>query len=78
MYVQTAALEIAYAGIPYAHGTIAGDRVTAWLCESDSPESLDINTIEDFERAERMAAAHPEYLPPVQYVPILAAAGGWQ
>ena len=63
VFVQTAALEIAWTFV--LPESISGDVVLPWLCEVDAPESLDINTEADWARAEQLAAAHPEWLPPV-------------
>jgi CMP-N,N'-diacetyllegionaminic acid synthase len=79
VWVQTAALEIGKRtavfppgerwqgeepGTLYS-GNIAGEIVFPWKCERDAPESIDINTESDWQRAEQMAAAHPEWLPQV-------------
>jgi CMP-N,N'-diacetyllegionaminic acid synthase len=63
LWVQTAALEIAWARV--LPDSISGDVVLPWLCERDAPECLDINQPEDFAAAERLAAEHPEWLPEV-------------
>jgi CMP-N,N'-diacetyllegionaminic acid synthase len=65
VYVQTAALEIGWA-CNVQNGTIAGDRVLGWPCESDAPESIDVNTEADWSRCVELAAEHPEYLPTVE------------
>lgn len=64
VYVQTAALEIAWtAELPRS---IAGDIVLPWLCDGDAPEAIDLNSEQDWERIVALAAAHPEWLPPVR------------
>lgn len=76
VYVQTAALEIAWtATLPRS---IAGDVVLPWVCAVDAPCAIDINEEADFDLAADLAAQHPEWLPPVQPAPVLAQAGGWQ
>lgn len=63
LYVQTAALEIAWTRV--LPDSISGDVVLPWLCEAGAPECLDINYPENFTEAERLAAEHPEWLPEV-------------
>lgn len=73
MLVQTAALEIAWTGntvwrrrTAYQHmPSISGDRVAPYL-RSEAGEQIDINTEADFERAERLAVEHPDWLPVVE------------
>ncbi len=64
VYVQTAALEIAWTRV--LPESISGSVVLPWVCAKDDPSSLDINMPEDWDRAEQMAAAHPEWLPEVR------------
>lgn len=66
LYVQTAALEIAWCKTVREQGTIAGALVLPWITEIGAPEALDINTLADWERAQSLAAEHPEYLPEVR------------
>ena len=64
VYTQTAALEIAWTRV--LPGSISGAMVHPYYTEADAPEAWDINTEEDWQRAEQMAAEHPEWLPPVR------------
>ena len=66
VYAQTAALEIAWTRV--LPGSISGVMVRPYYTEADAPEALDINTEADWQRAVALAAAHPEYLPPVRRV----------
>jgi len=66
VWVQTAALEIAWVDTVLNLGTIAGRKVLRWHTDLDAPEAIDINTQVDWERAYRIADSHPEYLPFVQ------------
>lgn len=63
VYTQTAALEIAWTRV--LPGSISGCRILQYLTALDAPEALDINTPADWERAVKLAAEHPEYLPEV-------------
>lgn len=64
VYVQTAALEIAWtAELPRS---IAGDIVLPWLCDAGDAESYDVNSETDWAEVVALAAAHPEWLPPVK------------
>lgn len=65
VYTQTAALEIAWTRTVEEQGLISGETVTAYLCAADAPEAIDVNTMDDWVRAQALATAHPEYLPPV-------------
>ena len=47
-------------------GSISGQMVLPYFTEADAPEAIDINTPAEFELAERLAAAHPEWLPKVR------------
>jgi N-acylneuraminate cytidylyltransferase len=64
VFVQTAALEIAWTRV--LPDSISGSVVLPWVCAKDDPMALDINTPEDWARAEQMAAEHPEWLPEVR------------
>ena len=64
VYTQTAALEIAWTRV--LPGSISGQMVLPYFTEADAPEAIDINEPRDFELAERLAAAHPEWLPEVR------------
>ena len=58
VYVQNASLEIAWVKTVLKQGTIAGTNVLPFMTEG--MEGFDINDLEDWERAERLAAArHP-------------------
>lgn len=72
VWLQTAALEISRMRLPFQ--SISGDLILPWLCAGDAPESIDINTPEDFERAQRLAAEHPAWLPPLGMASRLSAA----
>lgn len=60
-YVQTAALEIAWADV--ARSTISGAAIGCWMTDVDAPEACDVNDASDWARVEALAAEHPEYLP---------------
>ncbi len=64
VYVQTAALEIAWARV--LPDSISGSVVLPWISAKDDPMALDLNYPDDWTRAEQMAAAHPEWLPEVR------------
>ncbi len=64
VYAQTAALEIAWTRVLPV--SISGSVVLSWVCAKDAPMALDINTPEDWARAEQMASEHPEWLPEVR------------
>lgn len=64
VYVQTAALEIAW--VRPSLTSIAGDVVLPWVCHSEDPESIDINSEDDWERVVRIAAEFPQWLPDVK------------
>lgn len=64
VYAQTAGLEIGWTARTIGKGSIAGERVLPFILTG--PEALDINTPEDWERAEQIAAAHPELLPRIE------------
>ncbi len=64
VYIQTAALEIAWTRV--LPESISGSVVLQWVCARDDPMALDLNTPEDWARAEQMAVEHPEWLPEVQ------------
>ena len=66
LYVQTAALEIAWVGNLVRNRTISGAEVLPWLSEPDAPNAIDINDERDWEHAVRVAAEHPEWLPMVK------------
>ena len=66
LYVQTAALEIAWVGNLVRNRTISGTEVLPWLSEPDAPNAIDINDERDWEHAVRVAAEHPEWLPTVR------------
>lgn len=63
IYRQTAGLEMAWSRVLSGTPTIAGSRVSPFF--TMVPESVDINTEEDFARAEQLAREHPELLPPL-------------
>ncbi len=66
LYVQSAALEIAQASVlPFS---ISGSVVMPYLTEADAPQAIDVNDAMDWDRAERTAAEHPDWLPPVEDV----------
>jgi N-acylneuraminate cytidylyltransferase len=60
VYVQNAALDLAWSANVFEHGTIAGRKVAPLFTEG--LEGVNIDTEEDWERAVRLAAAHPEAL----------------
>ena len=66
VYVQDSSLEIARTRI-VARGEIAGDRVVPFFPEG--AEGFSIDYPDDWDTAERMAAADPALLPPVE-VPV--------
>ncbi len=61
VYVQTAALEIARTSV--LPMTISGSIVLPWIAEQGAPESIDINSEDDWTRAEAVARVFPQYLP---------------
>ena len=63
VYVQDSSLELARTAI-VARGEIAGDRVVPFFCEG--VEGLSIDYPDEFEQAERLAAADPSLLPPIE------------
>jgi CMP-N,N'-diacetyllegionaminic acid synthase len=62
LYVQDSSLEIAWTRI-VAAGEIAGQRIVPFFCEG--VEGLSIDYPDDLARAEALAAAEPDLLPPV-------------
>ena len=60
---QNASLEMAWSYVVTAYGTISGSKVAPFFTEGY--EGLDLNTETDWDRAEAIAAAHPEALPRV-------------
>jgi CMP-N,N'-diacetyllegionaminic acid synthase len=67
LYVQTAALEIAQTDV-VRRGSISGSVIMPWVTTADAPEAIDVNTIEDWRRAEQYAVWFPEALPQVEEV----------
>jgi CMP-N,N'-diacetyllegionaminic acid synthase len=63
VHVQDSSLEIARTRI-VARGEIAGDRVVPFFCEGH--EGFSIDYPDDWDAAERLAAADPSLLPPVE------------
>lgn len=63
VYVQDSSLEIAWTRI-VADREIAGERVVPFFCEG--AEGFSIDYPDDWEAAERLAAADPALLPPVE------------
>lgn len=63
VYVQNAALEIAWCTVPLRLGTIAGNSLMPFVM--DAIESLDINEPDDWLLAEHHAGANPGLLPDV-------------
>ena len=61
--VQTAALEIAWRRV--VPKSISGSVVLPWITAIDAPQSVDINTEHDWDRARSLAVEHPEWLPEV-------------
>lgn len=69
VYIQTAALEIAWSRVLLDEPpSISGDVVMPWVCEPDAPESIDINSETDWRRAKDEAIRHPQWLPKVEKV----------
>lgn len=67
VYVQNASLEISWSRVALERGTIAGEAIVPFLTEGR--EGLDINDLEDFERAEWLVADGRAELPPVPQPP---------
>lgn len=63
IYRQTATLEMAWTRVPERQETIAGRKIGGFLV--NAWEAIDLNTLEDWEAAERLAAARPDLLPPI-------------
>lgn len=58
IHKQTAGLELAWSRVLWQHGTITGATVCPFL--TDEAESLDLNTPEDWDRAERLSVTRGE------------------
>lgn len=63
VYVQDSSLELARTEL-VARGEIAGERVVPFFCEG--VEGLSIDYPDEFAEAERLAAADPSLLPPIE------------
>jgi len=63
VYVQNASLEIAHVGTALQKGSIAGDAIMPFLTQG--AEGFDINSVYDFDTAERMVERGDATLPPV-------------
>ena len=63
VYIQNASLEMAWWFVVQSYGTISGTKVAPFFTEG--VEGLDLNTEEDWQRAEQIAAVHPDWLPAV-------------
>ncbi len=61
VYMQTASLEIAWSRVVFGQGSIAGTNVIPFL--TDGAEALDLNTLEDWERAEARVAGGTRWVP---------------
>ncbi len=72
VYVQNSSLEMAWSYVIQAFGTISGTKVAPFFTEGYEGFSLDYP--EDWTRAEAIAAAHPEALPPLDVAAVSAAA----
>ena len=68
VFVQTGALEMAWSYVIQSiPPTIAGALVRPWYAmDGAAPESIDINTPEDWQRAEQCAERFPEWLPKIE------------
>lgn len=62
-YVQNASLEMAWTFVVRSFGTISGRKVAPFFTKGY--EGIDLNTEEDWQRAEQIAREHPEALPRV-------------
>lgn len=60
VYAQNASLEIAWRRTVMIHGTIAGTNVVPFLTEGI--EGTDVNTLEDWERAEQVLARRAQHV----------------
>jgi N-acylneuraminate cytidylyltransferase len=67
VYVQDASLEIAWTRTITDLGSIAGDRVMAWL--TPYPEGVDVNGPADWAHLEDILRASPDALPLVDRAP---------
>ena len=67
VYVQNGSLELCYGHLVYDYHRITGRKFCPFLTHGD--EGLDINTDDDFQRAEAVAAAHPGRLPGIGVPP---------
>ena len=61
VYVQNASLEMAWARVPFEHGTIAGGTVAPFFTEGF--EGVDLNNARDWWYAERLVASGDAELP---------------
>lgn len=61
VYIQNACLEIVWTYIARDHHSLSGTSVIPFFTEGD--EGFDLNTEEDWARAEALAASHPELIP---------------
>lgn len=65
-WVQTAALEIAWTRTVYVLNSIAGYDVLRLETDRSAPETIDINTEDDWDRAQAVARVSPAWLPTVR------------
>jgi CMP-N,N'-diacetyllegionaminic acid synthase len=72
VYVQNSSLEIAWTRVALEGGTIAGERVLAFV--SDSVTGFTIDYPEDWDAAERMMASGEATLPEIQQEPLVTGA----
>jgi hypothetical protein len=69
VYVQNASLEVAWTRVVLEGGTIAGQVVMPFLTQG--LEGFDLNQPEDWRRAEELAVAQPDALPPITRPPFV-------
>lgn len=61
--IQNASLEIVWTWVVKDQHSISGTKVIPFFTQGH--EGFDLNTMDDWAEAERIAAAHPELLPPI-------------
>lgn len=74
VYAQTGALEMGWTRNVEQLGTISGRKIVGFL--TDGPAALDLNTDDDWARAEALARADPALLPSLPLAGVSAGAPG--